>query len=156
MGQNTLNRARFPAFAWSTGRRRGGTTLAMDKGVMRKNQRGFTIIELLVVVAVISILTLISFTLYSNVQSRSRLAKAQADTRTIAGAIGLFEAHMGQMPAVLDDLTTAQTNSTGQVGGPFMGSNAVPPAGWTYNYSVGGPNGYTITASGDSTTITAP
>src|SRR5262245_56895841 len=100
LGQKALNRARFRAFAWSAGRRRGGTTLAMDEGVMRKNQRGFTIIELLVVVAVISVLALISFTLYSNVQSRSRLAKAQADTRTMASAIGLFQAHMGQMPAV--------------------------------------------------------
>src|SRR5215831_13480872 len=129
MGQNTLNRARFPAFAWSTGRRRGGTTLAMDKGVMRKNQRGFTIIELLVVVAVISILTLISFTLYSNVQSRSRLAKAQADTRILAGAVVAFEAHIGQMPAVLGDLTVSQTNVNGQIGGPFMASDPVPPAG---------------------------
>ena len=130
--------------------------LAIDASEMRRNQRRFTIIELLVVVAVISILALISFTLYSNVQSRSRLAKAQADTRIMASAIGSFEAHMGQMPAVLDDLTASQTNASGQVAGPFMGSNAVPPAGWTYNYSVGGLTGYTLTASGDSTTITVP
>ena len=130
--------------------------LAIDESIMRRNQRGFTIIELLVVVAVISILTLISLTLYSNVQSRSRLAKAQADTRTMASAIGAFQAHMGQMPAVLGDLTVSQTNAAGQIAGPFMASTAVPPAGWTYNYSVGGSNGYTITASGDSTTITRP
>lgn len=145
-----------PLFRPTPGRWRGGTTLAIDGDVMRRDQRGFTIIELLVVVSVISILTLIALTLYANVQSRSRLAKAQADTRTMAGAIGAFEAHMGQMPAVLGDLTVSQTNATGQIAGPFMGSNAVPPAGWTYNYSVGGPTGYTITAIGDSTTITAP
>jgi len=96
---------------------------------MARNQRGFTIIELLVVVAVIAILTLISFTLYSNVQSRSRLAKAQADTRILAGAVVAFEAHMGQMPAVLGDLTVSQTNVNGQIGGPFMASDPVPPAG---------------------------
>lgn len=123
---------------------------------MARNQRGFTIIELLVVVAVIAVLTLISFTLYHNVQSRSRLAKAQADTHTLAGAIGAFQAHMGQMPAVLGDLTVSQTNVSGQIGGPFMASDAVPPAGWTYSYSTGGTNGYTITASGDNTTVTVP
>jgi len=32
----------------------------------------------------------------------------------------------------------------------------VPPAGWTYSYSFGGVNGYSITASGDSTTISLP
>lgn len=124
--------------------------------VRTRNQRGFTLIELLVVVAVISVLALISFTLYHNVQSRSRLAKAQADTRTLASAIGAFQAHMGQVPAVLGDLTVAQTNVNGQVSGPFMASDPVPPAGWTYNYSTGGANGYTITASGDNTTVTVP
>jgi prepilin-type N-terminal cleavage/methylation domain-containing protein len=123
---------------------------------MVRNQRGFTIIELLVVVSVIAVLSLISFTIYHTVQSRSRLAKAQADTRTLAGAIGAFQAHMGQMPAVLGDLTIAQTNINGQVGGPFMNSDAVPPAGWTYSYSTGGANGYTIMASGDNTTVTLP
>ena len=123
---------------------------------MARNQRGFTIIELLVVVAVIAILTLISFTLYSNVQSRSRLAKAQADTRILAGAVVAFEAHMGQMPAVLGDLTVSQTNVNGQIGGPFMASDPVPPAGWTYSYSPGGVNGYSITATGDNTTLSRP
>lgn len=123
---------------------------------MAKNQRGFTIIELLVVVAVIAILATISFTIYHNVQSRSRLAKAQADTRTIAGAVGAFQAHMGQLPVVLGDLTVSQTNATGQVGGPFMASDAVPPAGWVYSYSIGGSTGYSITATGDNTTVTLP
>jgi prepilin-type N-terminal cleavage/methylation domain-containing protein len=123
---------------------------------MVKNQKGFTLIELMVVVSVIAMLSLISLTVYHNVQSRSRLAKAQADTRTMAGAVGAFQAHMGQMPAVLGDLTVAQTNVSGQVSGPFMASNAVPPAGWTYNYSPGGVNGYSITASGDNTTVVLP
>jgi len=54
-----------------------------------RNQRGFTIIELLVVVSVIAILALIAFTVYHNVQSRSRLAKAQADTRTLQSKLML-------------------------------------------------------------------
>jgi len=123
---------------------------------MVRNQRGFTIIELLVVVAVIAVLTLISFTVYSNVQSRSRLAKAQADTRIMASAVGAFQAHMGQMPAVLGDLTVSQTNVSGQVGGLFMASDAVPPAGWTYSYSTGGTYGYSITATGDNTSLSLP
>jgi len=123
---------------------------------MARNQRGFTIVELMAVVAVIAVLALNSFTVYHNVQSRSRLAKAQADTRTMAGAIGAFQAHMGQMPAVLGDLTFSQTNINGQVRGPFMASDVVPPAGWIYTYSRGGTNGYTITASGDNTTLTFP
>ena len=123
---------------------------------MVRNQRGFTLIELLVVVVVLAILTTISMTVYHNVQSRSRLAKAQADTRTMASAVGAFQAHMGQMPAALAELSVPQTNITGQVAGPFLAANTVPPAGWSYSYAAGGPNGYTITATGDSTTIALP
>jgi Tfp pilus assembly protein PilE len=108
------------------------------------------------VVAVLGILTTISVTVYHNVQSRSRMAKAQADTQTLASAVGAFQAHMGQMPGALAELSVAQTNITGQVAGPFMAADAAPPAGWTYSYALGGPTGYTITATGDSTTIIRP
>ncbi len=121
-----------------------------------RDQRGFTLIELLVVVAVVGILTTISVTVYHNVQSRSRMAKAQADTQMLASAVGAFQAHMGQMPGALAELSVAQTNITGQVAGPFMAGDPAPPAGWTYSYASGGPTGYTITATGDSTTITRP
>jgi general secretion pathway protein G len=123
---------------------------------MVSNQRGITLIELVVVMAIILVLGTISLTLYHNVQSRTRVAKAQADTQTMASAVGAYQAHMGQVPAALAELSIAQTNDTGQVAGPFMAANPTPPAGWTYGYAAGGPSGYTITASGDSTTITRP
>ena len=128
---------------------------AITLGIVR-NQRGITLIELVVVMAIILVLGTISLTLYHNVQSRSRVAKAQADTQTMASAVGAYQAHMGQVPAALAELSIAQTNDTGQVAGPFMAGDPTPPAGWTYGYATGGPSGYTITASGDSTTITRP
>jgi prepilin-type N-terminal cleavage/methylation domain-containing protein len=123
---------------------------------MGRRQAGFTLVELLVVIAVLGVLTTIAMTVYNNVQARSRVAKAEADTRTLSGAIGTFNAHMGQMPSALTDLTSAQTNGIGQVAGPFMASTPTPPAGWAYTYSAGGTNGYQIVATGDSTTIVRP
>jgi prepilin-type N-terminal cleavage/methylation domain-containing protein len=145
----------FKAFGDPEGVGRRGIEYAVDN-LMPRDQRGFTLVELLVVVAVIAILTTISLTIFNNVQSRSRMAKAQADTQTMASAVGAFQAHMGQMPAALADLTVAQTNASGQVAGPFMAADPAPPAGWTYGYATGGPTGYTITATGDNTTITRP
>ena len=124
----------------------------------RSRERGFTLVELMVVVAVIGVLATIAIPLFANVQARGRLAKAQADSRTLASAVSVYGAHMGRIPSTLAQLTSVSTNALGQPGGPFMASVPTPPGGWaSYAYSPNVTAGtFTISTSGDGTTVSLP
>jgi prepilin-type N-terminal cleavage/methylation domain-containing protein len=127
-------------------------------GVRRRaGASGFTLVELLVVVAILGVLATIGFPISAAMQQRARVAKAQGDARALVAAVSQYSSHNGGMPASLTSLTQTSTNALGQTAGPFLAAVPSAPTGWAaYAYTTAADGSYTISASGDGQTVQVP
>lgn len=79
----------------------------MTKIRQRLNQKGFTLVELMVVIAILGVLAAIAIPKFGDATATANTAKIQADLRTIDAAIVMHQAQLGKDPADVDALVTA-------------------------------------------------
>ena len=70
-----------------------------------RSKKGFTLVELMVVVIILGILVAIAIPIYNNVTGDAQKKACAANERTLEGAVAMYQAAKGgKMPDSLDDL----------------------------------------------------
>ncbi len=119
---------------------------------MRTNQKGFTLIEILIVVAIIAILASVVLVGLGPTQQKGRDARRLSDLREVQNALELYYNQNGQYPTVSGTgsaawsaLSSAITSANIGITQPLPND---PSAGATYYYSPEGTNnsGYVLGA----------
>lgn len=72
------------------------SAIRRKKGVIVK--KGFTIVELLIVIVVIGILAAISIVAYNGIQERARMSKMKSEFHSIEQAVELYKVDEGKIP----------------------------------------------------------
>ena len=105
---------------------------------MRNN--GFTLIELAVVLAIIAVLAAVLTPMVTGYLDQARIVRAQADTRTIADAIKLYNRDTGRWP--IYDNSTDNSSDTAAGGkadvGNSTGSSPADGGGWQIGTQLAG------------------
>jgi prepilin-type N-terminal cleavage/methylation domain-containing protein len=78
-----------------------------DSRSMTRNQKGFTLIELMITVLIVGILVSVAIPVYVNASSDSRTASCRTNLRIIDGALQSYVSDNHGDPDSLDDLVPA-------------------------------------------------
>jgi len=126
-----------------------------------RKQKGFTLVELMVVIIILAVLTGIAIPSYLALRNRARESAAKAEMVNIATAIELFFSDYSQYPpdtlAVLVNELQGEAAATVNTAG-YVYMATVPtadPWGGAYDYDTADPTTtYTLSCSGSADTIT--
>jgi general secretion pathway protein G len=104
-----------------------------------RRRQGFTLTELLVVMVIIVLLAGVAVTYVPKRIEEARVAKTQAEIRTIENAISQYQIRMGDVPTQSEGLEALVTKPQGnrnadRWNGPYLSPPVVPKDAWGNDY----------------------
>ena len=131
----------------------------MQKVTLRNIKKGFTLVELLIVIIIIAVLAAIAIPKFSNSSQRSKESSLRANLKLVRNAIDLFRADTGAFPATMAGLTASTTSGLNAAAatctiaatdwrGPYLQAVPVDPvSGVAMTYGTATNNVGTVTSS---------
>lgn len=127
---------------------------------LKQRSKGFTIVELLIVIVVIAILATLVIVTFTGIQQKARDSQRQTDINAVDSHVEAFYAQYGYYPT-LADLQSATFLSTYMKGldpealvspkGGTVAAAATNTGGWAYGYVASGTAGCVNTTATDPT-----
>lgn len=111
------------------------------KNALKKAKKGFTLIEMLIVMAVVSILIAIIIPSYRGMQQDAWIAKAEKELQTLQVAVESFYRHNDRYPTTLLELTQASPKIITKLLDDPWKTETVDGKD-TYGYHAGNVNGF--------------
>ena len=95
-----------------------------------KRMRGFTLVEMIVVIAIIGVLATIIVTRYAGQTDQAKAAAAKSQVAQIESAVISFQANTGRLPNSLTELVNKPSDSVNWQEGGYLKGRGVPKDPW--------------------------
>ena len=119
----------------------------MNKTISKRRQQGFTLIEILVVMAIISMLAIMVAPNIFNQQAGAKRDAALSQISTLEAALDTYRLDVGEYPDSLEGLMENDSDSAAW-NGPYL-RRAVPQDPWGNDYVYeGSPREFTLISYG--------
>ena len=116
-----------------------------EKATRRARNAGFTLVELLLVVAILGVLATVAIMNTQGLGTEARIRATQSSIKTIETALKSHEIRNGKYPDTLDQLTVAESGSI--VAPPLKKSDLIDSFGNKFDYRKSG-NTFEIISAG--------